>query len=219
MPLARLAHTRAGATGIIPASVSHTAEVHRGEEAVQDDSRKTSQDGLDEYIRVSSPGLLVIIGALSLVLVATVVWGLTGRIPVTLEVTGCVVDPEVAALALGPKAEAAGGQESAWVVCYVDSSRYSADQIAGFEQGVSLAMPDRTSFRGSIAYVSPYPLSREEARLYLQDSQWVAERCASSDYSWGVLVRVDDDIAEHMYTTPQVTMTTEEVPPIRFLTR
>ena len=186
---------------------------------MQQDGRKTSQDGLDEYIRVSSPGLLVIIGALLLVLVATVAWGFTGRIPVTLEVTGCVVDSKVATLALGKQADAAGGQERAWVVCYVDSSRYSADQIAGFKEGVTLAMPDRTSFKGTIAYVTPYPLSRDEARGYLEGSQWVAERCASSDYSWGVLVRVDDDIAEHMYTTPQVTMTTEEVPPIRFLTR
>ena len=137
----------------------------------------------------------------------------------TLEVTGCVVDSKVAALALGPEAQTGGSPERAWVVCYVDSSKYSADQIAGFKEGVTLAMPDRTSYRGSIAYVSPYPLSRDEARQYLQGSQWVAEKCASSDYSWCVLVRVEDNLAEHIFTTPEVTMTTEEVPPISFLTR
>ncbi len=186
---------------------------------MQKDRRKTSQDGLDEYIRVSSPGLLIIIGALSLALVATIVWGFTGTIPVTFGVTGCVVDSEIAALALGPQAKADDGSNRQWVVCYVDSSKYSSDQIAGFQKGVALAMPDHTSFRGSIAYVSPYPLSRDEARQYLQGSQWVAEKCASSDYSWGVLVRVEDNIADHMFTTPEVTMITEEVPPIRFLTR
>lgn len=48
---------------------------------MQEESRKTSRDGLNEYIRVGSPGLLIIICALSLVLVATVVGGSSARFP------------------------------------------------------------------------------------------------------------------------------------------
>ena len=64
---------------------------------MQEIVRAASCDGLDNYIQVSKPGLLIIIGALSLVLVATVVWGFIGTIPVTLTVTGCVVDSELLA--------------------------------------------------------------------------------------------------------------------------
>lgn len=132
---------------------------------MQKNSRKTSGDGLDDYIRVSSPGLLVIVGAMSLVLVATVVWGFIGRIPVT------------------------------------------------------ITMPDHTTFKGNIESVFPYPLSKDEARLYLKNSDWVVEQCVTSNYSWGIAVRVNKDISGHLFTTPQVTIITDEVPPIRFLTR
>ena len=189
---------------------------------MQGQNQKTSRDGLDEYIRVCSPGLLIIVGALSLILVATVVWGFTGTLPVTLSVTGCVVDSELAsqaeALSEDKNTSADGGQK-AWVVCYVDSSKYSAEQITKFDDDVTISMPDRTTFKGKIALLSPYPMSRDEAQLFLQDGKWVADQCVTSDYSWGIAIQVEDDISEHMFTTPQVTIVTDEVPPIRFLAR
>lgn len=187
------------------------------------EERKTPRDGLDEYIRVSSPGLLIIIGALSLVLVATVVWGFTGTLPVTLTVTGCVVDPEIS-----PEAQVAAGDatanntkepQDALVLCFVDSSKFSAEQISDFHQDVTVVMPDRTTFKGKIEGITPQPLSKDEGQQILVDSKWVAEQCMPNDYSWGVVVHVEDDISGHLFTTPEVTITTEEVPPIRFLTR
>lgn len=197
---------------------------HSWEEAVNKDDNKTSQNDLNDYIRVSSPGLQVIIGALALVVVATVVWGFTGKIPVTITVTGCVVDSQLAAEALGQEQGKDGSatdeaSQKAWVVCYVDSSKYSAEQIKRFDDDVTISMPDRTTFKGKIEYVSPYPLSKDEARQYVENSEWVAEQCVNSDYSWGIAVSVKDDISNHLFTTPQVTFITDEVPPIRFLTR
>lgn len=55
-------------------------------------SRKVPHHNLDEYIRVCSSGTLVIIVALSLVLVASIVWGFTGTLPMTLDVTGCMLE-------------------------------------------------------------------------------------------------------------------------------
>ena len=187
---------------------------------MQGDSRKTSGDGLDDYIRVSSPGLLIIVGALSLVLVATVIWGFAGKIPVTATVTGCVVDTErfAAELAQGDDANHEP-LEGSWVVCFVDSSKYSAEQLMQFSDDVTIAMPDRTTFKGKIEIVSPYPLSRDEARNFLRDGEWVAEQCVNSNYSWGILVHVHEDISGHLFTTPEVTIITDEVPPIRFLAR
>ena len=187
---------------------------------MQGDSRKTSGDGLDDYIRVSSPGLLIIVGALSLVLVATVVWGFIGKIPVTTTVTGCVVDSErFAEVQAQSDDEDPALREGHWVVCFVDSSKYSADQIEQFGDDVTIAMPDRTTFKGKIEAVSSHPLSRDEARLYLKDGEWVAEQCVTSNYSWGIVVHVHEDISNHLFTTPEVTIITDEVPPIRFLAR
>ena len=193
------------------------------EEAVREDNRKKSRDGLNEYIRVCSPGLLIIIGALSLVLVATLVWGFTGKIPVTLTVTGCVLDNMALSESEDQDGDAvndsnamAGGN---WIVCFIDSSKYSAEQIAKFGDDVTITMPDRTSFKGKIEYLSPQPMSKDEARQYIGDSEWVVEQCVNSYYSWGITIRVYDDISSHMFTTPQVTMVTDEVPPISFLAR
>lgn len=149
---------------------------------------------------MSSPGLLIIIGALSLVLVATVIWGFIGKIPVTTIVTGCVVDSESIAEELS-----GGGDdlEGAWVICFVDSSKYSADQIRQFGDDVTISMPDRTNFKGKVETVTAFPLSRDEAYHYLRNSEWIAEQCVSSDYSWGIAVHVHEDISSHLFTTPR----------------
>ncbi len=194
----------------------------RREEVVREDSDKTSSDDLDEYIRVSSPGLLIIAGAMTLVLVATVVWGYIGKIPVTTTVTGCVVGDEQLKeeQAQDGNADADGKvPEGPWIVCFVDSSKYSAEQIEQFGDDVTIKMPDRTTFKGKIEVVSSYPLSRDEARSYLKNGEWVAEQCVNSNYSWGLAVHVHEDISGHLFTTPEVTIITDEVPPIRFLAR
>ena len=191
---------------------------------MEEENRKAPRNGLDEYIRVCSPGLLIIIGALSLVLVATVVWGFTGTLPVTLTVTGCVVDSEINPETQTEKINTTANTDDkvddrTWIVCFIDSSKYSAEQIAEFNPNVTIAMPDRTTFKGTIVGVTPHPLSRDEGRQFLKGSEWVAEQCVSSNYSWGVVIRVQDDISDHLFTTPEVTIITDEVPPIRFLMR
>ena len=186
---------------------------------MREDSRKTSGDDLDDYIRVSSPGLLIIIGAMLLVLVATVVWGFIGKIPVTTTVTGCVVDSEQIVRDADQNEDADHDEKGPWVVCYVDSSKYSADQIQQFGDDVTITMPDRTTLKGKIEGVSAFPLSREEASKYLENGEWVAEQCVNSNYSWGIAIHVHDDISSRLFTTPEVTIITDEVPPIRFLAR
>ena len=47
-----------------------------------------SRDGLDDYIRVSSPGVTAVIIALTVLVAAVIAWGLIGRLPVTETVTG-----------------------------------------------------------------------------------------------------------------------------------
>ena len=154
-----------------------------------------------------------------LVLVATVVWGFIGKIPVTTTVTGCVVDSEQIVRDADQNEDADHDVKGPWIVCYVDSSKYSADQIQQFGDDVTITMPDRATLKGKIEGVSAFPLSREEASKYLENGEWVAEQCVNSNYSWGLAIHVHEDISGRMFTTPEVTIITDEVPPIRFLAR
>ena len=56
------------------------------------ESFEGTQEDLDEYIRVSRPSVVVVIISLLLVLVAVLVWGFIGKIPVNETVTGIVID-------------------------------------------------------------------------------------------------------------------------------
>lgn len=187
---------------------------------MRNEDHRTSGDNLDDYIRVSSPRLLIIVGILSLVLIATVVWGIFGKIPVTMTVTGCVVEDELFLPAQSlDEHPGIDTSEWTWIICYVDASKYSAEQIQRFADNVTITMPDRTVDKGKIEYVSPQPLSKDEALAYLKDSAWVVDQCVTSNYSWGIAIHVHEDISNHLFTTPDVTITIDEISPIRFLTR
>ena len=60
----------------------------------EDKTKETanSREGLDDYVRISSPGIVITIFALVLVTAAVIVWGLIGKLPVTETVTGVVLD-------------------------------------------------------------------------------------------------------------------------------
>lgn len=53
---------------------------------------ETTQEDLGEYIHVCRPGVIVIIVSLLAMLIAVLVWGFVGTLPVTETVTGVVVD-------------------------------------------------------------------------------------------------------------------------------
>ena len=55
------------------------------------EERSKSPEKLNEYIRIGSPGGLILVGALFIVAVALIIWGFIGRIPVTVSVYGTVV--------------------------------------------------------------------------------------------------------------------------------
>ena len=187
---------------------------------MRNEDHRTSGDNLDDYIRVSSPRLLIIVGILSLVLIATVVWGIFGKIPVTMTVTGCVVEDTPFMTEQGQVGhQDIDTSEWPWIICYVDASKYDAEQIQRFANDVTITMPDHTVDKGKIEYVSPQPLSKDEALAYLKDSAWVVDQCVTSNYSWGIVIHVHEDISNHLFTTPDVTITIDEISPIRFLTR
>ena len=167
--------------------------------------QEESQEELNEYIRVTSPGTIVMIVSLLVLLAALIIWGFVGTLPVTETVTGLVTDASmydgndrISAVLLG------AGDGEVRILCFVDASRYNGQAVKAFDDKVRLKMPDQNTVR-------------EMAKSLLFDNGWALDKCINEDYSWLVVIRPDEDISKYVLTLTEVTFVTEEVPPIRFL--
>ena len=188
------------------------------------------QEELNEYIRVTSPGTLVVILSLLVLLVSVIIWGFVGTLPVTDTVTGLVVDTaryvkinpegaEKAGLIAEKVKQIADREGEILVFCFVDASRYNGQAIKEFGDQVSLKTPDQNQFSGTVETWIEAPVSMEEAKSILFDNEWVLEKCVSQDYNWFLVIRPNEDLSRYAFTLAEVTFLTEEVAPIRFLMR
>lgn len=179
---------------------------------------EVSKEDLSEYIHASRPGIWVVTISLLLMLVALIIWGFVGTLPVTETIVGLVTDtkdfakkyPEEAAFMEGENGELR-------VYCFVDASRYNGQAIKQFEDEVVLKMPDQKTFKGKIVKHSVAPLSKEKVKHYLRDNDWVTQKCVQQDYNWALLIRPEEDLEQYKYTLAEVTLLVEKVPPIYFL--
>jgi len=209
------------------------------------DNHEMTQEGLDEYIRVSRPSVLVVIISLVVVLVAVIVWGFVGTLPVTETITGIVVDAskyeEIDPESLEAFREGKGFKEAATskdekeasnvtaepdagelnkdivVFCFLDASRYNGQAIADFGSEAVLKMPDQTTYKGTVESRFLEPVSMEDAQTILFDNDWVLGQCVKQAYSWWLIIRPEEDISKYAFTLTDVTLLTEEVAPIQFL--
>lgn len=184
-------------------------------------SQEGTGEDLNEYIRVTSPGVLVVIVALFVMLAAVIVWGFIGTLPVTETVTGLVVNTAAYAKMYPEKADDLPSVEEGEVLvyCFVDASRYNGQAIRDFGDDVSLRMPDQKSYKGKIDSVFRAPVSREEAKKILFDNEWVLDECVAQDYNWWLTIRPTEDMSQYVFTLSEVTLLTDEVAPIYFLMR
>lgn len=182
---------------------------------------ENSRDGLDEYIRVSKPGMLVIIGALLILVAAVLIWGFVGKLPVTETVTGVVYNPQKLR-DYGYKRDSVLNsdveiKDETLVYCFVGASRFNGEAVRNFTDSVQLIMPDQSRFTGKIIDIFDLPISKAEAQEILLDNEWVTEQCVKQDYNWGIMIKPDQDIEQYEFMLTQVTLITEEVKPITFL--
>ena len=188
-----------------------------------------SRNGLDDYIRISSPGVIITTFAMALVVVAVIVWGVTGRLPVKETVTGVVLDPneeytDTVGMNYIDQLEYAQTEsntnEDLRVICFLDASRFNLDAVEKVGEKVVLEMPDHSKFTGTIeAKAKPVPISRAQAYETLFYNDWLTENCIRSEYSWLVIIKPDKDLAAYEFTLANVTFVTDEVVPISFLLR
>ena len=182
------------------------------------------QEDLNEYIRVASPGTFAVILSLLFLLVSTIIWGVTGTLPVTETVSGLIVDTSQYNLIYPVKKEETEpvpkeDEGEILVLCFVDASRFNGQAILEFGDQATLKMPDQSTFTGTIKTRFKKPISREEAKNILFDNEWVLEKCVSQDYNWLLEISPDEDLSRYSFTLAEVTLLTEEVAPIRFLMR
>jgi len=179
--------------------------------------------GLDDYLRVGSPGVLITVCAMLLVVTALGIWGFVGKLPVTETVTGFVGDPgktysSEADFELARR-DGDGQGHDMLVVCFLDASRYNMKNIEKFSDTAIIEMPDQNKFSCKIQTFSIVPVSRKEARQYLPDSDWLEERCITQEYSWVFALKPEEDISQYEFMLAKVTFQVDSVPPIRFLVR
>lgn len=189
-------------------------------------NRVRSPEELDAYIRVVRPGTLILVIAMALILLALIVWGCTGTLPVTKSVSGGMTTIEkrmeysyayygwdyFAAEKDMPTEEL----QRYDAYFFLNAYEFSGDDLLGKE--IIVSRPGKNAVRGVVTLVEPVPYTREEILVEF-DSQWVVDNCVESDYSWVVAGRLDSDEYDESWSLVDVTIVTENVHPISFLLR
>jgi hypothetical protein len=156
--------------------------------------RALSPDQLDEYIKVSNPGIWLVLIALVVLFASVLVWGFTGTLPETLTVNGIVED-------------------DGRVVCFVDASALDKD-IQGCKAQVAASKGEEIA--GVVSDMSPSPYSSVEiADKY--ESDWVTQMLVKGEYSYEVTIDLSSDPDHAPDEISSVTIITDEVKPISYL--
>ena len=153
--------------------------------------RVASPEKLNDYIRVSSPGVWLMLGALIVIVVCLAVWGFTGTLPVTLTLNGVTDDGTVS--------------------CFVPVEALNSDILGARPQ---ITLPDGTALSGSVTAVDALPVSAEELSAALE-KDWLISRLVGGDYSYSVTIGVDSPLSPGELV--RVTLVTAEVKPILYI--
>jgi hypothetical protein len=158
--------------------------------------RALSPDQLDQYIKVSNPGIWLVLTALLALFASLLIWGFTGTLPKTLTVNGIMGENEQA-------------------ICFIDVSALNKD-IRGCKAQARIAAAGNAVYDGIVSELSGNPYSAAEiATKY--ESDWVTQKLLTGEYSYAVTVDLSGGPA---YTTGEIvgiTIITEEVKPIFYL--
>ena len=180
--------------------------------AKKENQAPATPDRLDEYVRVCGTGTIVLMGALVMVFIAFLIWGLAGRIPVVETMTGMVIatysDEEI------DKSE--DGEGDLYIICFADASKYNWTYFSG--KSARIKAVDGFECGSRDLQVSTYPISSKEIYDYYE-VDWLKDKIIPSDYSYPMMVLADTSMREHMYQTVEVSVVVDEVSPITFLKR
>jgi hypothetical protein len=155
--------------------------------------RISSPEQMDAYIKVSNPGVWVILTALCALLISVFVWSMIGSLPTRVSVSGVMK----------------GGQ----VVCYL-STEDAAKVKAGQTVTVQAAGQSGT-FNGKVSDIGSMPLSSSEVAAEL-DSDYLFNTLTTAEYSVrAVIAASQSDIADGTILSLKIIV--EEKKPFDFL--
>ena len=151
----------------------------------------SSPEQLNDYIKVSSPSVFMILAVVVLLLVSALVWGFFGSMSKTVSLKGV----------------ARGGE----ILCFVDPS---ADTV--YKEGMEIAVTSNTGtvVSGKISSVSQTPLSFVEAATGV-GSDYAVYALSLSDWNIPFIIEIDLSLVEGAIYS--VNVTTESIRPISLI--
>lgn len=151
--------------------------------------KMSSADDLDRYVTVTNPSAWVLIGAVAVLIVAALIWGLTASLPLTTTVTGVIKDGEI--------------------VCFMP---LDGNAIATTDSKVAAA-----GHETHITSVDDNPHSQREVSAAL-GSDYAFESLRLAQWNYKVIVALPDALAswDEGDDVP-VQITTKEVAPLMYL--
>ena len=152
-------------------------------------NKMSSADDLDRYLKVTNPSAWILIGAVTVLLVAAFIWGLTASLPVSTTTTGVLKNGEV--------------------VCFLPLDNH---EIATTDSKVT-AVGHETH----IISVNDNPHSQREVAATI-GSDYAVSTLETAQWSYKVIVALPKEIADwDEGDDVPVQITTEEVAPLSYL--
>ncbi len=154
----------------------------------------SSPEQLNDYIKVSTPSVWIVLAALIILVVAVLVWGFTGSLPTTVNAPCAVLD---------------GG-----ITCFLtteDTARVQVGQTAWIT-GSGLSEQE-----GSVVSISAIPVSAAEVLDEL-NSDYLAQLLVVDAFAFKVIIAPDEGDYSHQQIL-DVRIVTESIRPIDFLLR
>lgn len=199
---------------------------NRGVFTVEGQDRVRSPEELDAYIRVVRPGTVLLVAALALVMIALVVWGFYGTLPITKNVSGVMTNIETRMensqayydrdYFEAEKALPVEELQRYDAYFFLNAYEFSGEDLMGRE--IIVSRPGKTPVRGTVTLVEKEPYDRDEIRAEF-DAEWIVNTCVEADYSWVVAGQLEDAEYDDSWYLVDVTLVTDTVHPISFLFR
>lgn len=151
--------------------------------------KMSSAEDLDHYLKVTNPSAWILIGAVTVLLVAAFIWGLTATLPLTTSTTGVLKDGEI--------------------ICFLPLDE---DAIATTDSKVTAAGRET-----HVVSVNDNPFSQREVAAAI-GSDYILASTDLAKWSYKVVVALPDELAsfEEGDDVP-VQITTKEVAPLSYL--
>ncbi len=151
--------------------------------------KMSSADDLDHYVKVTNPSAWVLIGTVTALIIAALVWGLTASLPLTTTVTGVIK----------------GGE----IVCFLPLDE---NTVASTDSKVMAAGRET-----HVVSVDDNPFSQREVSMALSND-YTVESLRLAQWSYKVVVALPSELSswEEGDDVP-VQITTKEVAPLAYL--